>query len=155
MLLLWVHPICLTAAAIGKPHSKDHERSTVTPDERSLRIALVTEQFVSRPPGGLDAVAVAQQAGWEVLQLPAAEDGSDLGRRTLAALAEQLAEFSRDGYEFALIGEYSGLREALAAVDLDMPDQIVPSSAAELLDFLVARPAPTSSSWSWTPPPGS
>ena len=32
-------------------------------DERSFRIALVADRFVNPPPGGVDAVAAAAQAG--------------------------------------------------------------------------------------------
>ena len=39
-------------------------------DERSFRIALVADRFVNPPPGGVDAVAAAAQAGWGVMQLP-------------------------------------------------------------------------------------
>jgi hypothetical protein len=41
------------------------------PDARSFRIALVADRYVNPPPGGLDAVAVAAQTGWGVMQLPA------------------------------------------------------------------------------------
>jgi hypothetical protein len=51
-------------------------------------------------------------------------------------------EFSRHSYDFVLIGDRDGLAEALATAGLAVPDQIVPSDAAELLDFLTARPAP-------------
>ena len=40
-------------------------------DARSFRVALVADQFVNPPPGGIDGIAAAAQAGWGVVQLPA------------------------------------------------------------------------------------
>jgi hypothetical protein len=126
------------------------------PDERSFRIALVADRFVNPPPGGLDGLAAAAQAGWGVMQLPAAVYPDALAERILAEVAEQVEEFSRHGYDFVVVGECGGLTAALAAVGLPVPDQILPSTAEELLGLLKARPAPPGSSWPWlaasTPP---
>jgi hypothetical protein len=121
----------------------------VKPDERSFRIALVADHFVNPPPGGLDGLAAAAEAGWGVMQLPAADYPGELAARMLAEVAEQVEEFSRHGYDFVLVGECGGLAPALAAVGLRVPDQIVPATAHELLGLLKARPAPPASSWSW------
>ena len=119
------------------------------PDERSFRIALVADRFVNPPPGGLDGLAVAAQAGWGVMQLPAADYPDEIAARVLAEIAEQAEEFSRHGYDFVVVGECRGLAAALAAVGLPVPDQIEPATADELLGLLKARPAPPASSWSW------
>jgi hypothetical protein len=119
------------------------------PDERSFRIALVADRYVNPPPGGLDALAVLAEAGWGAMQLPAADYPADIAARMLAEVAEQAEEFSRHGYDFVLIGDRDGLAEALAGAGLGVPDQIVPSGAADLLGFLTARPAPAVSAWSW------
>jgi hypothetical protein len=124
----------------------------VKPDERSFRIALVADRYVNPPPGGLDALAVLAAAGWGAMQLPADDYPADIAARVLAEVTEQAEEFSRHGYDFVLIGERDGLREALDAAGLGVPDQIAPSGAAELLSFLSARPAPAVSSWSWLDP---
>jgi hypothetical protein len=121
----------------------------VKPDERSFRIALVADRYVNPPPGGLDALAVLATAGWGAMQLPADDYPSDIADRVLAEVCEQAEEFSRHGYDFVLIGDREGLAEALAAAGLAVPDQITPADAAELLEFLGARPAPTVSNWSW------
>jgi hypothetical protein len=126
----------------------------VKPDERSFRIALVADRYVNPPPGGLDALAVLAQAGWGAMQLPADDYPADIATRILAEVTEQAEEFSRHGYDFVLIGDRDGLTEALAAAGLAVPDQILPSDAAELLDFLNVRPAPAVSSWSWLPSGG-
>jgi hypothetical protein len=121
----------------------------VKPDERSFRIAFVADRYVNPPPGGLDALAVLAAAGWGAMQLPADDYPAGIAARVLAEVTEQAEEFSRHGYDFVLIGDRDGLAEALDAAGLDVPDQIVPSGAAELLGFLNARPAPAVSSWSW------
>lgn len=119
------------------------------PDERSFRIALVSDRYVNPPPGCPNALAVLAQVGWGAMQLPADDYPAEIAARVLAEVAEQAEEFSRHGYEFVLVGTRDGLAEALASAGLDLPDQIVPSDAAELLDFLSSRPAPAASSWSW------
>jgi hypothetical protein len=124
----------------------------VKPDERSFRIALVADRYVNPPPGGLDALAVLATADWGAMQLPADDYPADIAARVLAEVTEQAEEFSRHGYDFVLIGDRDGLAQALAAAGLAVPDQILPSDAAELLDFLNARPAPAVGSWSWLNP---
>jgi hypothetical protein len=119
------------------------------PDDRSFRIALVADRYVNPPPGGLDALAVLAAAGWGAMQLPADDYPADIAARVLAEVTEQAGEFSRNGYDFVLIGERDGLADALDAAGLAVPDQITPSGAADLLGFLNARPAPPASSWSW------
>ena len=84
------------------------------PDERSFRIMLVADGYVNPPPGGLDAVAVAAQTGWGVMQLPADDYPPEVAGPLLAEVAEQVEEFSRHGYGFVLVGERAGLAEALA-----------------------------------------
>ena len=122
------------------------------PDERSFRIALISDRYVNPGPGGLDALAVLAQAGWGAMQLPADDYPAEVAAPVLAEVAEQAEEFSRHGYDFVVVGARDGLAEALAWAGLDLPDQIVPSDAAELRDFLSSRSAPAASSWSWLGP---
>jgi hypothetical protein len=112
------------------------------PDERSFRIMLAADRYVNPPPGGLDAVAVAEQTGWGVMQLPADDYPPEVAGPLLAEVAEQMEEFSRHGYGFALVGERPGLAEALAQVGVPLPDQISPGTAAQLVEFLDGQPAP-------------
>jgi hypothetical protein len=112
------------------------------PDARSFRIALVADRYVNPPSGGLDAVAVAAQTGWGVMQLPADDYPPEVAEPLLAEVAEQMEEFSRHGYGFVLVGERAGLPEALANVDLPVPDGISPGTPAQLAEFLDGRPAP-------------
>jgi hypothetical protein len=112
------------------------------PDERSFRIALVADGYVNPLPGGLDAVAVAAQTGWGVMQLPADDYPPEVAGPLLAEVAEQMEEFSRHGYAFVLVGGRAGLPEALAQVGVPLPDQISPGTAAQLAEFLGGQPAP-------------
>jgi hypothetical protein len=112
------------------------------PDERSFRIMLAADRYVNPPPGGLDAVAVAEQTGWGVMQLPADDYPPEVAEPLLAEVAEQLEEFSRHGYAFVLVGERAGLPEALANVGVPLPDGISPRTAAQLAEFLAGQPAP-------------
>jgi hypothetical protein len=112
------------------------------PDERSFRIMLVADGYVNPPPRGLDAVAVAAQTGWGVMQLPADDYPAAVAGPLLAEVAEQVEEFSRHGYGFVLVGERAGLAEALAGVGVPVPDGISPRTPAQLAEFLNGRPAP-------------
>jgi hypothetical protein len=113
------------------------------PDERSFRIMLAADRYVNPPPGGVDAVAVAEQTGWGVMQLPADDYPPEVAGPLLTEVAEQLEEFSRHGYAFVLVGERAGLAEALAQVGVPLPDQISPRTPRQLADFLGGQPAPS------------
>lgn len=117
------------------------------PDERSMRIALVADRYVNPPPGGPDGLAVLAQAGWGVMQLPDPSYPAPAVSRILAEVADQAQEFSSHGYELVLIGECDGLAEALAAVGVPVPPQLVPVTSEELADFLAARPDPAPAHW--------
>jgi hypothetical protein len=111
-------------------------------DERSFRVALVADGYVNPPPGGVDGIAAAAQTGWGVLQLPAEDYPAGVAQRLLAEVAEQAEEFHRHGYDLVLVGQRDGLGGALAGAGLAVPDGIVPSSTAELTEFLRGRPSP-------------
>jgi hypothetical protein len=112
------------------------------PDARSFRVALVADQYVNPPPGGVDAVAAAAQTGWGVMQLPPDDYPAEVTRPLLAEVAEQVEEFSRHGYAFVLVGDCPGLAGALANVGVAVPDQITPVTSVQLIDFLNGRPGP-------------
>jgi alkylation response protein AidB-like acyl-CoA dehydrogenase len=111
-------------------------------DARSFRIALVADRFVNPPPGGVDAVAAAAEAGWGVMQLPPDDYPAEVTGPLLAEVAEQVEEFSRHGYAFVVVGGHPGLAGALARVGVAVPDQITPATAVQLINFLNGRPAP-------------
>jgi hypothetical protein len=117
-------------------------------DARSFRIALVADRYVNPPPGGPDAVAVAAQAGWGVMQLPSDDYPLEVTAPLLAEVAEQAGEFSRHGYAFVLVGDCPGLAEALARAGVAVPDQITPATPVQLLEFLHRQPAPAAG---WDP----
>jgi len=111
-------------------------------DARSFRVALVADQFVNPPPGGIDGIAAAAQAGWGVVQLPADDYPAQVAQRLLFEVAEQSEEFARHGYDIVLVGQREGLAEALARVALAVPDGIIPESPVALREFLDGRPSP-------------
>ena len=121
-------------------------------DDRSYRVALVADRYVNPAPGQLDGLAVLEAAGWGVMQLP--DDGypAEVARQLLAGIAEQVEEFSRHGYAFVVVGERDGLAEALADVGVAVPERIVPATAAQLSEFLAARPAPPALAAASNPP---
>jgi DNA-binding transcriptional LysR family regulator len=124
----------------------------VKPDARSFRIALVADRYVNPPPGGLDAVAAAAQAGWGVMQLPADDYPAEVAGPLLAEVAEQAEEFSRHGYGLVLVGDRQGLAEALVRAGVAVPDGITPDSYVQLLAFLNGRPAPAAARDAGRPP---
>jgi len=111
-------------------------------DRRSFRIALAADRYVNPPPGGFDGLAVFLKAGWGVVQLPGEDYPQEVADPLLAEVAEQAEEFHRHGYDLVLVGHRRGLAEALEAVGMSLPAQVVPSTDAELLAFLESRPAP-------------
>jgi len=112
-----------------------------------MRIALTADPYVNPPPGGLDGLAILAEAGWGVMQLPAADYPPQTAARMLAEVAEQVQEFRRHDYEFVVVGECAGLAGALAGAGLPLPDQIIPATADELRGFLESRPAPAAGHW--------
>src|SRR5215472_3451926 len=123
------------------------------PDARSFRIALVADQYVNPAAGAPDAVAVAAQAGWGVMQLPPDDYPAEVAGPLLAEVAEQVEEFSRHGYAFVLVGGHPGLAEALARVGVAVPDQITLATGVELHEFLDRRPPPAAG-WDLSQVPG-
>jgi len=111
-------------------------------DDRSFRVALVADQYVNPPPGGVDAVAAAAQAGWGVIQLPADDYPAAVARRLLFEVAEQAEEFARHGYDLVLVGRRNGLASALGRVGIGLPDRITPENFVALVEFLSGRPSP-------------
>jgi hypothetical protein len=111
-------------------------------DARSFRVALVADRFVNPPPGGVDGIAAAVQAGWGVVQLPADDYPANVARRLLYEVAEQSEEFARHGYDIVLVGQREGLADELARVGLAVPDGINPQSLVQLKEFLDSRPSP-------------
>src|SRR5205809_7950655 len=112
------------------------------PDARSFRIALVADAYVNPPPDGLDAVAVAAETGWGVMQLPADDYPPEVAEPLLAEVAEQMEEFSRHGYGLVLVGGRAGLADARAHLGAPLPAQLSPRTSNQLADCLDGQPAP-------------
>jgi hypothetical protein len=108
----------------------------VDADARGFKVALVQSELVNPPAGGLDALAVLEEAGWGAIQLPASEYPDEVAEPLLEQAAEQAEEFARNGYRLVLVGRRQGLHAALAAYGLAEPPAIEPDSAGQLRDFL-------------------
>ena len=77
------------------------------PDPRGRKVAVVAEdELVERLPALRDA-------RYGLMQLPAAGLPSAVAREALELLAEQVAEYVRNGYEVALAGDGGAWREDL------------------------------------------
>lgn len=111
-------------------------------DARGFRVALVTSELLNRA-GGVDALAVLQESDWGAIQLPAADYPDDVSGPLLEQVAEQSEEFFRHGYRLAVVGNRTGLAEALAAYGLPELPQIDPASEDDLRRFLETLPAPS------------
>lgn len=114
-------------------------------DERSFRVALMADRFVNPPPGGLDGLALAEETGWGVLQLPSDDYPPDIAGPMATEVAEHAEEFVRRGYDVVLVGAPGALAAALAELNMPLPDRCEPSGADELRRFLCGRPAPPAS----------
>ena len=105
-------------------------------DERGFRVALVTDELLNPPPGGLDALAVLEEEDWGVIQLPASDHPEEVVAALLDQVAEQTEEFARHGYRLAVVGRYDGLADALARHGVNPLPQFDPASVEDLRSFL-------------------
>jgi hypothetical protein len=81
-----------------------------TTDPRSEKIAVVPEaELVARLP-------VLREAGYGLMQLPPADLAAGTAAEWLAQLAEQVAEYRRNGYEVVLAGKGAWGAELAAAL---------------------------------------
>ena len=117
-------------------------------DERSFRVALVADELVNPQPGAPDGVAICHDAGWAVMQLPAASYPAEVRSSALEQVAEHADEFIRRGYALVLLTTPDGsasepLERALALLDRELPPVHSVTSLDETLAFLAAQPAPT------------
>jgi len=105
-------------------------------DDRGWRVALVADELVNPPDGGIDGLAVLEETGWGAIQLPSDAYGPAVAGPLLEQVAEQAEEFARHGYVLAIDGSRDGLAEALAAFGISDLPALEPGSAAELRAFL-------------------
>jgi hypothetical protein len=108
-------------------------------DKRGFRVALVADELVNPPPGGFDVLDVLTQAEWGAIQLPPAWYPPEVAGQLLEQVAEHAEEFARHGYDLVLVGDRTGLSEALSKVGVPEPDSAAPATADELREFLRGR----------------
>ncbi len=121
-------------------------------DLRGFRVAVCADALVNPEPGGLDALAVCERAGFGVMQLPATWYPADVAAGWLEQVAEQLDEYLRRGYAVVLVtlaGDAAGaaqreaLGAALAAIGHELPAELASDGdAGALEEFLRAQPVP-------------
>jgi hypothetical protein len=121
-------------------------------DERGFRVAVCADALVNPEPGGLDALAVCQRAGFGVMQLPATWYPDEVAAGWLEQVAEQLDEYLRHGYAVVLVTragdadaprQRAALAAALAAIGHELPPEHESDGDADALEeFLRAQPVP-------------
>ena len=121
-------------------------------DLRGFRVAVCADALVNPEPGGLDALAVCERAGFGVMQLPATWYPADVAAGWLEQVAEQLDEYFRRGYAAVLVtpaGDPAAVRQrealaaALAAIGHALPPEFESDGDADALEaFLRAQPVP-------------
>jgi hypothetical protein len=121
-------------------------------DLRGFRVAVCADALVNPEPGGLDALAVCERAGFGVMQLPATWYPDDVAAGWLEQVAEQLDEYLRRGYAVVLVTrardadgtrQRKALTAALEAIGHKLPLEFKSTGDAEALEaFLRAQPVP-------------
>lgn len=121
-------------------------------DARGFRVAVCADVLVNPEPGGLDALAVCERAGFGVMQLPAAWYPDEVAAGWIEQVAEQLDEYLRHGYAVVLVTragdadaprQRTALASALAAIGHELPPEHESDGDADALEeFLRARPVP-------------
>jgi hypothetical protein len=121
-------------------------------DERGFRIAVCADAFVNPEPGGLDALAVCERAGYGVMQLPATWYPAEVAAGWIEQVAEQLDEYLRHDYTVVVVTrardsaatrQRKALSAALAAIGHELPPEHRSSGDADALEqFLRAQPVP-------------
>jgi len=121
-------------------------------DKRGHRVAVCADALVNPEPGGLDALAVCERAGFGVMQLPATWYPADVAAGWLEQVAEQLDEYLRRGYAVVVVtvagdaagtSQLEGFAAALAKIGHGLPPQLASDGDADALEeFLGAQPVP-------------
>ncbi|MDX6628279.1 MAG: hypothetical protein QOH00_525 [Gaiellales bacterium] len=115
-------------------------------------MAVCADVLVNPEPGGLDALAVCERAGFGVMQLPAAWYPDEVAAGWIEQVAEQLDEYLRHGYAVVLVTragdadaprQRAALAAALAAIGHELPPEHESDGDADALEeFLRAQPVP-------------
>lgn len=105
-------------------------------DARGFKVALVAGELLNPEEGGVDALAVLEEADWGAIQLPAADYPDEVAAPLLDQVAEQAEEFARNGYSLAVVRGRAGLDEALARYGVAAPPAADPATSDELRAFL-------------------
>ena len=105
-------------------------------DARGFRVALVQSELVNPAAGGLDALAVLEEAGWGAIQLPASDYPDDVAGPAPRAGGRAGRGVRPKRLPPGADRRRRGLDAALARYGLAEPQAIEPASAQELREFL-------------------
>src|SRR5439155_11293052 len=84
--------------AAARPARDADRPSRMEGDERGFRVALIADELVNPPEGGIDGLALLEEQDWGAIQLPSAEYEPAVAGPLLEQVAEQADEFARHGY---------------------------------------------------------
>ena len=116
-------------------------------DERSFRVALVSDALVNPTTGAPDGIAICRDADWAVVQLPACSYPAEVRAIALEQVAEHADEFIRRGYALVLLttpddAESAPLAQALSVLERELPPHHIVEDADGVLAFLASQPVP-------------
>jgi hypothetical protein len=106
-------------------------------DDRSGRVALVSDAVLNAPPGAPDVIGAIADTGWGVIALPPPSLPAAATRAWAAGAADQARELARHGMTIVAVldaADANGRAALAGALDAD-PPLAVPSLVAPAADL--------------------
>jgi hypothetical protein len=118
-------------------------------DDRSRRVALVSDAVLNPPPGAPDVIGAVADAGWGVIALPPPSLPAASTRAWAAGAADQARELARHGMTIVAVLDAAdadgraALTGALAAdPPLAVPALVAPAGDLDAITAFLAAHAP-------------